>query len=349
MGVSKFNRAIIIGCGSIGLKHLRALLDLSESVEVVDPKVIDLESLQQELRKTVKNYISLSEVSCSTCANDIAVISNWGPDHYQAFVNLVNLGFKKIILEKPMVVSLSQLDDVVSLSAKYKIHVAVNQGWHYVELAERIAHFGSLYNLGDIEAIWINGGARCMSTAGSHYIHLANRLFITDPVEIFAHFSQQNINPRSTSLVYVEGVCSILYPQGKRLSISFSNRSSVEGTMQILWRDAIGVFEGEYLSLSTRPRDRDFKDVITRYGQPTVQLFHGRLFDSNVSLQDLEMQSMYEKLSSDTYENLRLELLCHATSNKILLMSMISAKLGRKLCFDEKVSNELFNLEFEIS
>jgi hypothetical protein len=85
-----------------------------------------------------------------------------------------------------------------------------------------------------------NGGARCISTAGSHIIHLANQLFASSPLIISGLGRSDSINPRNASLSFYEGVFSFSYPGNQMLSITYSNGSSVAGDVLIFWKDAIG-------------------------------------------------------------------------------------------------------------
>ena len=172
---------VIVGCGSIGRRHLEHVRNFATKIIIIDPVFPE-----QLLDKTVQDPLIEWHSELETISSlefmdvDIGVVANWGPDHFNTIKTLIEFGITRIVLEKPMVCSIANLDSLLNIVQEKKIHIVVNQGWHYIQLAERINKLATEVELGPIAMINATGGARCISTAGSHVIHLAHMLLGLD-------------------------------------------------------------------------------------------------------------------------------------------------------------------------
>jgi predicted dehydrogenase len=344
----EFNRAVVIGYGSMGKKHAHFLEPLCETLILVDPKFqIETEVKEATEFQHVETYNDLNDVPYKFEIDDVIVIANWGPDHLTTLELAVQKRAKQIVLEKPCADSLRELDKIWQISIDSELKIAVNQGWFYTNLGSRINKLSTSLELGEIFAIWISGGARCLSTAGSHWVNLANQIYGSNPIELTGHGVSHKINPRGKHLAYVEGVFSYLYPNNKRLSISLTNSSSIAGEINILWRNASGTLGEENIVIKNR-NENDVIDKITRYGQPTETLFDGLVpFELNNSY--TQMQSLYNtfrKLHTDgNSQNLR----SHLDSARAILLSLASAESKKTIRFNDLIEPEFYNRKFLIS
>ena len=129
---------LIVGHGSIGSRYRSELLKRNfnpENILIVDKSLDVLNSLKSEGFKCYKSIDQLS-----TCNNDIeyGIISNWGPDHFEAANFLLNNKCKRLIIEKPVTNSLSDLNKLIDKSKKLEAYVTVHHRWKYLELADKI-------------------------------------------------------------------------------------------------------------------------------------------------------------------------------------------------------------------
>jgi len=337
-----FETSIVIGHGSIGKKHAEKLSHLSHNLLIVDPIIH-----KYEYEIPTSHVNDIGQVNNSNSKADLVVISNWGPDHFETIKTIISKGYKQIIIEKPMVTSLHELKTLERLIEDNNIKVVVNQGWHHEKLADRILEIAQNFSLGNAFAIWVNGGARCLSTAGSHYIHLANMIFLESPTEMNANLNFDYINPRSSNLVYVDGVTFIKFSR-KMLSISYTNFSSIEGDVQIIWKEAVGFLEGTHLRLKGLALDRPYPNIITRYAKPSEEIFNGVLPQTKTSI-NLGSESIYFDIHFLSKEKLLKEFGKHVISNRILLYCLIANELKRTLSFDERIENYLYVKKFYCS
>ena len=340
-----FRNALIIGFGSIGKRHAAYLLNVSQKVFVYDPlKTID------EFKSTGVAYISsLAEKSFQPDQQDIAVIANWGPDHFRSFEMCVDLGFQNFVLEKPLTSSIADLYKLRTLVNSRKLNVIVNQGWESEKIGSRIRKLGLQLNLGEPAAMFVSGGARCISTAGSHNIHLASTVFNSIPVEMMGHLRNDRINPRNSALSYLEGTCSILYAQEQRLSMSYSNRSSVQGKVEIYWREAFGEFIDEStIRIFERKKNRPFANIITRYG-PADEIVWDDIPPSEEPLSVTGFEKLYQDFSNLSSKNFLLTFERHFISNEALLRTLISSERGKVIKMYETLDEAWLKMDFKIS
>ena len=333
---------LLVGLGSIGRKHLSWLNHYYPNADifVIDPAY----PLGNQTIDSI-SFLVIEEIPFSISANDIAIVANWGPDHFKSFLELVNVGFKRILIEKPLADSLYELKKIEEICCQNNIILSVNHSWHFESLACRIQSISNSLGLGAPVMLTANGGARCISTAGSHIIHLANQLFASPPLTISGLGRSDFINPRNASLSFYEGVFSFSYPGKQILSITYSNSSSVTGDVLIYWKDAIGYLKDEEVEIYERPRNRDFSSIITRYGEPTELVFKGIIPD----LEDRIYRDVYDFLVKVRFSDSTKNLNEHLISSQSLIQALIASKLGIHTSPNMQHDNHITQLKFGIS
>jgi len=263
---------LVIGVGSIGRRHATVMAERYEHLLVVDPNPSALEWCRQHLPPEVQLFQSLESLlpTIRPVAIDItAVISTWGPYHFPIFSALVDAGVRSIYCEKPVAVSLAQLEALGELIRTYSI--SFNTGLHlrYRNLGESINALAEEY-LGGVPSMGvIAGGAKCMATNGIHWLDLANCVFGCTPTSVFAHLQRHQINPRTPTVGFWQGVAAWEYSKERQLSISYSNHSSVDGIA--IWFCPLGtirVTPSLEIVLEARDMNEVEKDPrVTRVGE----------------------------------------------------------------------------------
>lgn len=83
---------LVIGYGSIGVRHARILSELGSKDSVVSNREIDFNSSYQSLKSTLENE-----------SPEYIVIAKKTSEHHKTFLKLIELDFKGIVLiEKPL-------------------------------------------------------------------------------------------------------------------------------------------------------------------------------------------------------------------------------------------------------
>jgi predicted dehydrogenase len=341
--MTQFRNGIVIGCGSIGKKHAQYLSKICDNLILVDPIFNKTSSTIKVSSVNSYTHTSINEVKINFNEEDIAVVSNWGPDHFKSIKEIVVKGIKKIVLEKPCVDSLEEIDQLRSFALKNQLQISVNQGWFYENLAPKILKISTEMNLGKIVAIWITGGARCLSTAGSHWVSLANQIYESNPIYLVSDASNHHINPRSSKLAYLDGVFSFAYSENRRLGINLSNFSSIEGRFEIYWRDAIGELSSEDLKIFARSKSVNL-EKITLYGQASELIFHETVIDINNQFKGL--YKSFTNLIASQFLSIFDQ---HLDVNRAILLSLIASEQKKKINFREKIQENLYHKKYGIS
>ena len=345
--MNKFNNAIIVGFGSMGRKHANYLQSLSKKMVVVDPKISTDPEFVRSIPSTYNQFTSLEKIKLKFNPDDVIVISNWGPDHLETMKIAVSLGAKQIVLEKPCVDALNEIEEVKKISINSQVKIVVNQGWYYTKLGVRLNKLSENYLLGDIVAIWITGGARCLSTAGSHWVSLANQIYKSNPTQITADGVNNQLNPRSQKLAYIEGVFSYTYPEGKRLAINLTNLSSIEGIVELYWKNAYGIIDEENITIKSRDL-MNLTEQITRYGKPTTLVYEG-IIPPLDNFPTSQLQAMYDSFNLNSFTETYVNLEKHLDTTKTILLSLISSELKNKIQFNTTIDKKLQSKKFLIS
>jgi len=343
-----FNTSILVGYGSIGIKHANFLKSCSSKLVIIDPKFSSNKPLLDQQQNT--NIIQLENWN-STRFNlneqDVVVVANWGPDHSQSVEDAISIGAKQIVLEKPCVDSLEEIDKLIEIAFKFQVKVVVNQGDFYLDLGNRINQLGHELGLGSVVAIWVTGGARCLSTAGSHWISLANQIFMDNPIFIFGDAKNNFINPRSDNLSFYDGIFSFTYPGNRRLGINLTNNSSIKGRFEIYWKHAVGEL---YESELTIKRVEQTNTKITLYQEPTKMIFSGPVpWYKEGALKADSLEVLYKSLLESDFKEVASNLRKHLDVTKATLLALISSEKQVRLDFDEKLESTYFCKKYNIS
>ena len=239
-GSSKPLGLIVIGLGSIGGKHLRALGAMAESVITFDQKpsvgnsLNDLEFKASFFSDEVEFLREVQE----RCASFryLAFIASWADSHLYWLERITALGISDVYCEKPLTNSLSDSWQMIE-------HVNSQTINFYVGYFRRLTKYSlAIQNtISEVREIAVTGGAGCLITNGSHWIDLAVNLFGEPPDHVITSAEPYKNSPRNANIETWVGSTSIVFPLGRRLTMSFSNNGS---------RKAETVFSGDKGSLA---------------------------------------------------------------------------------------------------
>ena len=112
---------LIIGNGSIGMRHLQNCLEIDaiNSISVVSSKDKIL------VDKQITIYNSIAAAFSNNQKYDSVIVATPTAFHVENCIDLIQLGIKKIYVEKPISNSLINIDELINLSIKNKVLVFV--------------------------------------------------------------------------------------------------------------------------------------------------------------------------------------------------------------------------------
>ncbi len=257
----------LVGLGSIGQSHLRVL----EGIKDIEVHVIDTDpnksTFNSILGENLKFYTDIQKVEIKGDAT-FAVISNWGPNHFESIMTLHDKGVTKFLVEKPLVSSIEHLEILAEMVNKKRIKLYSNFSMNFTSLISKVEFVTRNLKLGELCSISVTGGAKCLVTNGIHYLALANNLFNSNAVEVYGMLKHEPINPRSRDFLFLGGSSSWVYRNHETLSISFTNNSHNQLLVVLEFRFGRIILEGDSIkafSIPSQVRDTLTKPNLTGY------------------------------------------------------------------------------------
>lgn len=295
---------ILIGCGSIGRQHFAQLRERCDQIIVVDPadaaRQWALEAADPDTEVVVFGDLSQALAGLRP-PFEFAVVANWGPDHLGTVTQLLQAGQLDFIIEKPLADSISDARRILAAIAEAGGHCWVNLTRRYSAMPTGVLALTEEHGLGELVAMTVTGGAKCLATNGIHFLDLALVLFGDEPESVVADVDVQRINPRAEHLVFLGGTMAYRFSGQRMFSCTFSNLSSISQNVRLYWRDAEGeiLSDGQFvLRLRDKEQVRRFPNI-SRTGDADIEVFRGDL--SRWPDGRTGMQMLYDSALSGDY------------------------------------------------
>lgn len=321
---------LIIGVGSVGRRHAKVMATRYSELVVVEPRDDARDWVVSEASATASCFASLADAkySLQRHADQItAVVANWGPDHAETIQFLVSCGVRRIVCEKPLANSMHSVAKIRALIESHDLSIAVGYHLRYRGVTEFVKSTSERELGGSPTLFIVDGGARCISTTGSHYLDLAIGVFGALPVSVIASLRGAPMNPRSDSLQYWDGVAVWNFPAGQRLAVCYDNSSSVYDTARFY--SPTGVLEIDS-NLTARAYSRDLAEVradprtvrvgVVRREQPVAEFSFN--FQEVLSIQLDEVEGL--RPPRYTFDEI-------LNSAEALIAAFESSRLGRRV------------------
>jgi predicted dehydrogenase len=270
--------ALLVGCGSIGRRHARALAKSCDSLAIVESKAASRDEASAE-HPTARVVERLEELDAAAFPWDrtVAVIATWGPSHAEYFHALADRGVRHILCEKPMASSAADAAAMVERAERDGIALGVHHYMRYVGLVPALRRLAEEHGLGEPVSVVVEGGAACLLTNGLHWVDFATELFGEAPNGVVSTACGEGINPRSPDLMIYGGTAVWSFGDRREAVITFSNRSSIALGARVYFRDAVADIDGDFgVRLARRdPAAVERFPAVTRTGPAAELLFEG--------------------------------------------------------------------------
>ena len=263
---------VIVGHGSIGSKFNTELKKRgipSKSIFIIDQNNDLLNILKKDGHPCFNSIQNLEEYSESI---NYGIIANWGPDHINSANELLKLGCKRLIIEKPVSSKIQEVDEFEKIIKEKFIFATVHHHWKYLNLIELIKTAELKYQLSSPVGVRLIGGALCLSTNGVHWCDFALEVLDSCPESIMADLDIDYINPRDKSLAFIGGMCSYKMANGSFIHVSYTNQNSQSARAEVVYRHGLIEIcikgkEGKLKIYKRKEEDIErFSDKITRHG-----------------------------------------------------------------------------------
>jgi predicted dehydrogenase len=271
---------LVVGYGSIGRMHARALDALGATLVLVDgnDEARARAAADHPGARVVADLAALDVTSLPWTAT-LAAIATWGPSHAEIFNALVDRGVVRILCEKPLATSVADVEAMRARARRDGITLGSHHYFRGSGLIVSLERLATDLALGNPVAIVANGGAACTITNGVHWTDLAAALFHHAPLRVVAQLRDERINPRGAHLGFFGGTAAWDHGDGRELVLHFNNRSSVYPVTHVHYRDAVVTMDYDYEVTVYRrdPTDIARFPAITRTGPARQLAFKGAL------------------------------------------------------------------------
>ncbi|MEX0762560.1 MAG: Gfo/Idh/MocA family oxidoreductase [Dehalococcoidia bacterium] len=272
--------AAVIGYGSIGRYHARLLNQRYKRFAIIESQALALANAKADFpdAQVVDSLAALQSTGWNW-ASCLSVIATWGPSHAPLFAELIELGAKHVLCEKPLANSIALGDRMVKLAKRHGITLGSHQHPQYSGFVDGLSKVAEQLQIGQPVRMVVNGGANGIVTNGLSYLAIACELFGEGPNQVISTVVPVAMNPRSTTLMFYGGTAIWSFQQDRELVVSFSNRASISATTYIFYRNAVVHM---FPSLNVEIYRRDPKEVseypaVTRTGPATELAFGGSI------------------------------------------------------------------------
>jgi predicted dehydrogenase len=331
---------LLIGCGSVGKRHLAKLVELDQSLWVIDPSEDARNYAISKSNLVLQTYNSLDEfMDGNNDANiNSVIIANWGPDHFATIDKVRKLQPRKILIEKPVASKLSDLYKIKNLLPIAKESNFVNFHIRFDSGFEKLVEICDETFLGIPLVINVIGGAKCISTTGIHWLDFSNQILKSKWKNINSIIEADRINPRSPDLNFLQGYSQIVYENGSSVSINFTNKSYMDTQLTLIWKSAKGVLVNGELIIYGPSEELKMDRPINRTIFFDKEIMRIQFFKDGFE----NLYDEYNKSDKIIMENF-------ISANEILLLSLISSRMNQPITPKSRIKKSALNLDWKIS
>ena len=274
----KVESAVLIGYGSFGRYHASLLHARYPKVAIVDSNENVYSRIREDYPEAVVGR-SLAELDSLAWKWDtsMGVIVTWAPSHATLFEELLHLGVRHILCEKPLAHSVEAGAGMLRVAEEFGAVWSVHHQWRYLGFLEGLNLLARDLGIGDPCSVVLRGGAYGLVTNGIHYIDLASNIFGQGPEWVVGSVVGEPINPRSDQLMFYGGTAAWSFGDGREATMCASNRSRIIPSMSVYYRDALVEVLPNFDVDVRRRVDSEVHEyqAVTRTGIPTDVAFRG--------------------------------------------------------------------------
>ena len=254
------------GCGHHGERFVEYLKEnLEFNLYVIETDEIQYKKLLLKYKnfKNLNFFESIDNFERQNINVDFGIIANWAIDRKKNVEYLKKINCSRVMIEKPFASSLSDLYKLNSIhNNEFLLFPSLPNNFSnlYLNLNNLINH----YEIGEIQNININCGAKGLINNGIHYVDIANNLFKSKFIDSIGEISYNFINPRNKNLRFYSGNLVIYFENDKLLNLIFNNKSMMSSIFDFVFNFGRIVINenGDGYLYYIRKEDRD--NAVTR-------------------------------------------------------------------------------------
>jgi predicted dehydrogenase len=282
------NRSILIGCGSVGKKHLNLLSRVSHEVLVIDPKEPDLTGI----KGNVSWFPTLDDVVPEKF--DLIVIATWSDSHLELFEKTLRFSPTGVLVEKPLSNSVASCERIKQLATENDIQIRCNFTRANCNLTDEIQAFFYLQSdqLRRIE--WRSDDSACLMTTGLHWLNLAENLFQGEAVSCTGKLTLSNNNPRSNHLKFLHG--ELMFDFTQKRCLYMNTTSTKDNAIYLYGENTKLKLLGNKLYMYADEKWTETLNLSFDFNTALMQTYHDLITKRNIMNYNLETSKNFIEL-----------------------------------------------------
>ncbi|QXH48309.1 Gfo/Idh/MocA family oxidoreductase [Pseudomonas xanthosomatis] len=266
-------RFAIIGLGRMGRRHIQVAMNLGfEVVGIYDLFQGAIDETLKEFPALADKVFSSAEALLDNAQGELLAVSTTAPSHAQFVCHAARSGFRYILCEKPMAVSLAEADAMISACEASGAVLAVNHQMQFMEQYTKIREAIATGEYGDLRSVTVHASNFGLAMNAVHYFEMFRYVTGENLKSVQCWVDDEKVpNPRGPQYSDYSGQVRALSDSGIRFNLEAGG--DLGHGIQVIYGCRNGQIIVDELAGRVRAirRQEEFRDLpTTRYGMPVV-------------------------------------------------------------------------------
>ena len=334
---NKNNSCIIIGLGRMGERYISVAKKLKLNIKGIYDKNIK-KGLSVAKKYNLNKKILFSDINeILKKKPDIAIIASTADSHLDLIRICSKQNIKKIMVEKPLTISLSNCKKIKKFTEKKKIKICVNHAYRFSKQFIYLKKILNSKEFGEIVSINYLGANLGIAMNGIHFFSILKFLTNSNVIEVNSTVKiDKNKNPRGSRFKDYEGQISLLNKDGTRGYVDLSSKAGNGETLTCICKFGIifiDFFSGKMIMNYRQAKYRNLSSV--HYSKPFISKRVKTKISSTLEVTKKHLENF---IRGTNYVNLTDGIY----TMKILIASITSSEKKRSVNLDNFKNNKKF-------
>ena len=267
-------KTAVLGVGRMGRHHVRAAQKAGlEVTGIFDTSRDSLNAAREELSLPDGVVFDNLDRLYSVARPECVIVATTADSHCELTCAAAERGAKRVLVEKPMAVSLSQCDRMIETCRRHGTRLAVNHQMRFIELYTEPKRLAATKAFDGFASMTVVAGNMGFSMNAIHYFESFRFLSDEDPVEVSAWFSPGAVpNPRGARFEDRAGSIRAVTAGGRRLYMDLGADQGHGVLVFYACRNGVVIVNELTGEMVTSEREEQYRGLpTTRYGMPAVR------------------------------------------------------------------------------
>jgi predicted dehydrogenase len=273
---------LLIGCGSVGLKHLEVLKTFTNSIDIVDLK--DISNLIKD-DADITQYSNINDIN-SKKRYELIVIATWANSHYELLKTCIRFKPIGIIIEKPLSNSIKSCQEIIEIAEENGINILCNFTRSISIMSNEIQKYFSLNNDEILAMKWETSG-NCLATNGIHWYNMAENIFNSEAAKAEGKTYLVKENPRSPDLNFLQGHLTFYFNNDRKLFLS-TEKKIQDNYIYFIGNNTKVRLTGNSLELEQNGSYKEIFKLSFNFYTELLKIYHEVLNPSNINIHNIK-------------------------------------------------------------